>query len=102
MLREAAEALLQVHKLGFIHRDIAPRKILCDADGNVQLADFGLVKYVELRKMLIPQFSTITRMDALQKAINMQLPGGHHNALGVRTRMRMVYSLGTMMSMPLV
>jgi serine/threonine protein kinase len=46
MLREAAVALFEVHKLGFIHRDIAPRNILCDANGNIQLADFGLAKYV--------------------------------------------------------
>lgn len=47
MLLKVAEALHEVHKRGFIHRDIADRNILCDDKGNVQLADFGLATHVD-------------------------------------------------------
>jgi len=46
MLKQVADSLLEVHKLGFLHRDIADRNVLCDAEGNVKLADFGLTKFV--------------------------------------------------------
>jgi TPR repeat protein/serine/threonine protein kinase len=46
MLQEVAKALHEVHKLGFIHRDIAARNILCDKEFNVRLADFGLAKHI--------------------------------------------------------
>jgi len=44
MLRQVAESLLALHKLGFLHRDVADRNVLCDADGNVKLSDFQLAK----------------------------------------------------------
>ncbi|KAA1135721.1 Serine/threonine-protein kinase [Puccinia graminis f. sp. tritici] len=41
-MSECVLALEAVHKLGFIHRDIKPGKILIDKDGHVKLSDFGL------------------------------------------------------------
>jgi len=42
-LRQAAEAIAEVHAAGFMHRDICPRNLLMTADGeNVKLTDFGL------------------------------------------------------------
>ena len=46
MLLTVARAVESVHKLGYIHCDIADRNILCDGKGNVQLADFGLARYM--------------------------------------------------------
>ena len=45
MLADTAEALARLHTLGFLHRDIAARNVLCDANGKVLLADFGLAKF---------------------------------------------------------
>jgi eukaryotic-like serine/threonine-protein kinase len=43
ILRQTAEALAEIHRLGYIHRDICPRNIVVDrACETVKLIDFGL------------------------------------------------------------
>uniref|UniRef100_A0A915IE39 Serine/threonine-protein kinase tricornered n=1 Tax=Romanomermis culicivorax TaxID=13658 RepID=A0A915IE39_ROMCU len=41
-ISEAALAIEQIHKLGFIHRDIKPDNLLLDSRGHIKLSDFGL------------------------------------------------------------
>jgi serine/threonine-protein kinase len=42
-LRQTAQALAAVHEAGFLHRDVCPRNLLLDADGEtLKLTDFGL------------------------------------------------------------
>ncbi|KAJ1732169.1 Serine/threonine-protein kinase [Coemansia biformis] len=41
-MAECVLALEDVHRLGFIHRDIKPDNILIDKDGHIKLSDFGL------------------------------------------------------------
>lgn len=43
ILRQIAEALAEIHRLGFIHRDICPRNVVLNRAGDdVKLIDFGL------------------------------------------------------------
>lgn len=42
LLEQAARALAQVHRAGFVHRDVKPANFLLRADGSLALADFGL------------------------------------------------------------
>jgi serine/threonine protein kinase len=42
LVRQAARAITEVHKAGFVHRDICPRNFMLRADGRLVLFDFGL------------------------------------------------------------
>ncbi|KAG0306390.1 Serine/threonine-protein kinase [Dissophora globulifera] len=41
-IAECVLAIEDIHKMGFIHRDIKPDNILIDREGHIKLSDFGL------------------------------------------------------------
>ncbi|KAI0315421.1 kinase-like domain-containing protein, partial [Amylostereum chailletii] len=45
---EMASAITFIHRLGIVHRDIKPANILIDAQGHIQLADFGHAHRLEV------------------------------------------------------
>lgn len=47
VLREITSALVEVHRLHIIHRDIKPDNILFRADGHSVLTDFGIAKQMD-------------------------------------------------------
>jgi serine/threonine protein kinase/formylglycine-generating enzyme required for sulfatase activity len=51
---QLAQGLAYAHRRGVVHRDIKPANVLIGSDGNVRIADFGLVKLVG-REFLIGQ-----------------------------------------------
>jgi serine/threonine protein kinase len=84
-LREIADALSEVHKVGILHRDLKPGNIMLRADDSIALIDFGLAKRMRLEMEITGSgeiFGTPYYMSPEQ---------GHGNGIDLRSD---VYSLG--------
>ncbi|MDE2058182.1 MAG: protein kinase family protein [candidate division NC10 bacterium] len=51
--RPLVEGASELHKKGFVHRDIKPQNIFVDAADNLVLGDFGLIYFVDTQRTRI-------------------------------------------------
>ena len=49
VIGQAGAAIDEIHRAGFVHRDVKPANLLIDATGHVYQSDFGLAKQVLTR-----------------------------------------------------
>jgi serine/threonine protein kinase len=85
IMRQIAEALLAIHAVGILHRDLKPTNVMFREDDSVALIDFGLAKQVHFDAELTGAgeiFGTPYYMSPEQ---------GHGEALDLRSD---IYSLG--------
>ncbi len=46
---QIADGLTEAHRLGVIHRDLKPKNIMIDQEGNVRIMDFGIARILNTR-----------------------------------------------------
>ena len=44
LAKQVCEGLAEAHKLGVVHRDLKPQKIMIDREGNARIMDFGIAR----------------------------------------------------------
>lgn len=59
---QAAEALVEAHSHGLIHRDIKPQNVIITPRGQVKILDFGLAKQLPTERTIDSEARTETRL----------------------------------------
>lgn len=47
--KQLCEGLEEAHRLGVVHRDLKPRNIMIDREGNVRIMDFGIARSLQAK-----------------------------------------------------
>jgi serine/threonine-protein kinase len=52
--KQVCEGLAEAHRLGVVHRDLKPRNIIIDREGNPRIVDFGIARSLKAKGITAP------------------------------------------------
>ncbi len=47
--KQVCEGLAEAHRLGVVHRDLKPRNVMIDKEGNARIMDFGIARSIKVK-----------------------------------------------------
>ena len=59
---ETCAGLGALHEAGIVHRDVAARNLLLDADGSIRVTDFGLARMVNQEVPACATLASVSRL----------------------------------------